>query len=48
MKEKCPVCKKDNYRMPGLPSHVKTHPHDELVNFIIRLKENERLPTKSK
>jgi hypothetical protein len=27
---------KNNYKMPGLPSHLKTHPQDELVNYILR------------
>jgi hypothetical protein len=36
MKEACPICGKDNYVMPGLPSHIKTHPHEELANYILR------------
>ena len=42
MKEQCPICLKDNYVMPGLPSHIKTHSHDELANFIIRVTEDQR------
>jgi hypothetical protein len=42
MKETCPICRKDNYKMPGLPSHLKTHPHDELVNYILRQVAEER------
>jgi len=42
MKEACPICKKDNYIMPGLPSHLKTHSHDELVNYILRNIDEER------
>lgn len=36
MKEVCPVCTKNDYIMPGLHSHLKTHPHEELVNYILR------------
>jgi len=42
MKETCPICKKDNYIMPGLPSHLKTHPLEELVNYILRKVAEER------
>ena len=42
MKEACPLCGKDNYVMPGLPSHLKTHPHEELVNYILRKTAEER------
>jgi len=48
MKEKCPVCRKDNYKMPGLPSHLKTHPHEELVNYILRITEEERTSQQKK
>jgi hypothetical protein len=41
MKEACPICKKDNYMMPGLPSHHKTHSHDER-NYILRKEVEER------
>jgi len=27
---------KDNYIMPDVHSHLKTHPHEELVNYILR------------
>jgi hypothetical protein len=42
MKETCPICMKNNYKMPGLPSHLKTHSQDELVNYILRQVAEER------
>jgi hypothetical protein len=42
MKEAFPICKKDNYIMPRLPSRLKSHSHDELVTYILRKEAEER------
>jgi molybdopterin-biosynthesis enzyme MoeA-like protein len=47
MKEACPICKKDNYMMPGLPSHLKRIRMMREIIFSGKKSKNETEPCSS-